>query len=206
MKSVAGTVTATLGGVAATALYAGNTPGVTDGLQQFNLRVPAGKLPKAVQRQGIIFSIQSITYASPAADVALPSCSNYSREQPNAQNRPNPEYLRIPNHPSVQSQPPRKSLKRAQAAGAASNRRGTPGYCADSASLTTGADHAWTQPLKRKLTAQSCLSAALLRSVFCRHPSTLTSIAGYRGWVLRIFMSRTLCARSTVAVYQSGRL
>ncbi len=42
LKTVAGTVTATLGGVDATVLYAGNTPGATDGLQQFNLRIPAG--------------------------------------------------------------------------------------------------------------------------------------------------------------------
>jgi len=42
LKTVAGTVTATLGGVETTVLYAGNTPGATDGLQQFNLRIPAG--------------------------------------------------------------------------------------------------------------------------------------------------------------------
>ena len=42
LKTVAGTVTATIGGMDATVLYAGNTPGATDGLQQFNLRIPAG--------------------------------------------------------------------------------------------------------------------------------------------------------------------
>ncbi len=42
LKTVAGTVTATIGGLDATVLYAGNTPGATDGLQQFNLRIPAG--------------------------------------------------------------------------------------------------------------------------------------------------------------------
>ncbi len=42
LKTVGGTVTATLGGMDATVLYAGNTPGATDGLQQFNLQIPAG--------------------------------------------------------------------------------------------------------------------------------------------------------------------
>ena len=42
LKTVAGTVTATIGGVDAYVLYAGNTPGATDGLQQFNLQIPAG--------------------------------------------------------------------------------------------------------------------------------------------------------------------
>ena len=42
LRTVAGAVTATLGGVDATVLYAGNTPGATDGLQQFNLQIPAG--------------------------------------------------------------------------------------------------------------------------------------------------------------------
>ncbi len=42
LRTVAGAVTATIGGVDATVLYAGNTPGATDGLQQFNLQIPAG--------------------------------------------------------------------------------------------------------------------------------------------------------------------
>ena len=42
LRTVAGNVTATIGGVDATVLYAGNTPGTTDGLQQFNLQIPAG--------------------------------------------------------------------------------------------------------------------------------------------------------------------
>ena len=42
LRTVAGNVTATIGGVDATVLYAGNTPGATDGLQQFNLQIPAG--------------------------------------------------------------------------------------------------------------------------------------------------------------------
>ena len=42
LRTVAGNVTATIGGVDATVLYAGNTPGATEGLQQFNLQVPAG--------------------------------------------------------------------------------------------------------------------------------------------------------------------
>ena len=39
LRTVAGNVTATIGGVDATVLYAGNTPGATDGLQQFNLQI-----------------------------------------------------------------------------------------------------------------------------------------------------------------------
>jgi uncharacterized protein (TIGR03437 family) len=39
LRTVAGTVTATIGGVDAPVLYAGNTPGATDGLQQFNLQI-----------------------------------------------------------------------------------------------------------------------------------------------------------------------
>ncbi len=42
LRTIAGNVTATIGGVDATVLYAGNTPGATDGLQQFNLQIPAG--------------------------------------------------------------------------------------------------------------------------------------------------------------------
>ena len=42
LRTVAGAVTATIGGVDATVIYAGNTPGATDGLQQFNLQIPAG--------------------------------------------------------------------------------------------------------------------------------------------------------------------
>ena len=42
LRTVAGNVTATIGGVDATVLYAGNSPGSTDGLQQFNLQIPAG--------------------------------------------------------------------------------------------------------------------------------------------------------------------
>ena len=42
LRTVAGNVTATIGGVDATVIYAGNTPGATDGLQQFNLQIPAG--------------------------------------------------------------------------------------------------------------------------------------------------------------------
>jgi uncharacterized protein (TIGR03437 family) len=42
LRTVAGNVMATIGGVDATVIYAGNTPGATDGLQQFNLQIPAG--------------------------------------------------------------------------------------------------------------------------------------------------------------------
>ena len=39
-----------------------------------------------------------------------------------------------------------KILQSSQAAGAASNRRGTPGHCAGRARLTTGADHSIPHP------------------------------------------------------------
>ena len=42
LRTVAGTVTASIGGTDATVIYAGNTPGATEGLQQFNLQIPAG--------------------------------------------------------------------------------------------------------------------------------------------------------------------
>ncbi len=42
LRTVAGAVTATLGGVDAPVLYAGSAPGAPDGVQQFNLQIPAG--------------------------------------------------------------------------------------------------------------------------------------------------------------------
>ncbi len=42
LRTVAGAVTATLGGVDAPVLYAGSAPGEPDGVQQFNLQIPAG--------------------------------------------------------------------------------------------------------------------------------------------------------------------
>ncbi len=42
LSTVAGTVTATIGGVSATVTYAGNTAAGTAGLQQFNIQIPAG--------------------------------------------------------------------------------------------------------------------------------------------------------------------
>ena len=42
LKTEAGTVTATIGGMASTVMYAGSVPGSTDGLQQFNLQIPSG--------------------------------------------------------------------------------------------------------------------------------------------------------------------
>ena len=42
LKTAAGTVTATIGGMASTVMYAGSVPGSNDGLQQFNLQIPLG--------------------------------------------------------------------------------------------------------------------------------------------------------------------
>ena len=42
LRTVAGAVTATIGGTDAKVLYAGNAPGEPDGVQQFNLQIPAG--------------------------------------------------------------------------------------------------------------------------------------------------------------------
>jgi uncharacterized protein (TIGR03437 family) len=41
LKTLAGSVTATVGGIPATVVYAGNAPGESDAVQQFNVQVPA---------------------------------------------------------------------------------------------------------------------------------------------------------------------
>ena len=68
LRTVAGNVTATIGGVDAYVLYAGNTPGATDDLQQFNLQIPAGATAGTALP---IFLLVNCTPAQTIATVSL---------------------------------------------------------------------------------------------------------------------------------------